>query len=197
MDSTTAILIFSVSQGIIFLAILLFWVVSRRANFSIFVPRVSKVKTLLEQRLVLEAVSACANETSVEKLLNNIGDHAAEMTGYQDWIIWARDRAGNFHVADYLFSDGTRIEGLLSSEDPDLFTWVINNASPLKISRQIINFLHSEASRKAFQHLGKGIIIPFTDYGSVNGFIAMGEKEVFPKREAISFLVSSELLQRL
>ena len=56
MESSNILFIAALAQGLILAVLLVIWFYAGRANYRLFERPVSKAKSLLEQRLILEAL---------------------------------------------------------------------------------------------------------------------------------------------
>ena len=82
MDSSTAIFLLAITHGLVFVSLFIVWYFAGRKSTPFTFKPLAKAKSIREQRLVLEAISACAVERDVASVVRAIGKHAAEMTGF-------------------------------------------------------------------------------------------------------------------
>ena len=185
MDLQLALVYALAFHGVIFVVLFVIWLVALRSGSSTGQFSLRKSKSLLEQRLVMEAISAYSAEKGLKALLSSIGKHAAEMTGFKEWIIWQRQN-DEFAVVDAEIRGGG--QGLAESIDTPLYRWVTQNATPVKLRKTIRENARSAHMRRALEHLSNGIMIPFVDGARVHGFEIVGGQRISRERRSDQFL---------
>ena len=175
MSEQLAFLIAVIIHGCIFLLLFLVWFFTlRRSSAGVWSPLV-RSKILIEQKLVLEAISASNAEKKMQSLLASIGKHAAEITGFAEWVLWLREEGTSFGVvAVDLEINPEAQQALLRSSDPELFSWVIQNASPARIGGFANKLVSTGKMGQTLMRLSNGLMIPFTDGARVIGFAIVG-----------------------
>lgn len=157
---------------------------SRNRNWQPSLFRLISIrKSIIEQKLVLEALSASSREEELGAIIKSIGTYAAGLLGYDKWIVWLRKDRDRFYVAD--FQVGEEIENpasLFNSYDPGLYYWVKSNSISMLITGKIRELAKSREMNQALDSLRNGIIIPLIEADRLHGFIAVGGKKKAIKR---------------
>ena len=188
MDMSFAFLFLGVVHGLIFMALITIWFLAKRTNFRIFQPPLSRAKSLIEQRLVLEALSACAAERGKDSTILSIGKHAAEVTGFVDWAIWLEEgERFHFHSSGIRLSPSEQDE-LRDSSDPLLYSWVRQNAAPLRMGSFVNSFSSGTRMKELLQQLSNGYLLPFADGDDIVGFAIVGGKRLTLEERSDQFL---------
>lgn len=178
-----------VIHGLIFLFIFLFLLVYNPRSSLFRREPLAKAKSLAEQRLLLEAISACAGEPNLPSLLKSIGKHAAETAGFANWLIWMARDDGSFRVAEAAIEGcDMLLDELQSSHDPRLYSWVRRNASPIQMGSHAVGMVESEAMKAALGRLGDGVLIPFIDSETIQGFAVVGGRRLTVERRSRQYL---------
>lgn len=148
-----------------------------------------KAKSLIEQRLVLETISACAHELEVDSIIRSVGKHAAEMTGFEEWVVWLRNEKGDYEVTDFdlKLADSTT-DGLLHGIDYGLQKWVERNPSPVFLKEYVVRTAESAIIHPVLSRLINGVMIPFVDGDNLMGFIIVGGKKLSKEKRSEQFL---------
>ena len=188
MDMSFAFLFLGVVHGLIFLALIVIWFLAKRTNFRIFRPPLSRAKSLIEQRLVLEALSACAAERGKDSTIGSIGKHAAEVTGFEDWAIWLEEGERFYFHSSGIELSHQESEELRASYDPQLYAWVRQNAAPLRMGRFIAGFVSEGRIKELLQHLSNGYLLPFADGDDIVGFAVVGGRRLTMEQRSDQFL---------
>ncbi|HUX05697.1 MAG TPA: histidine kinase dimerization/phospho-acceptor domain-containing protein, partial [Acidobacteriota bacterium] len=175
MSEQFAFLIAVSIHGSIFFILFLVWFFTLRKSAVGARSPLVRSKVLIEQKLVLEAISACNAEKDLHSLLTSIGKHASEITGYVEWILWLRKEGTSFAVAALdLEINPEAQEALTRSSDPDLFSWVIQNASPARMGGFVNELAATDRMGQTLMRLSNGLMIPFIDGARVIGFAIVG-----------------------
>ncbi len=175
MSEQLAFLIAVIIHGCIFLILFLVWFFTlRRSSAGTWSPLV-RSKILLEQKLVLEAISAANAEKNLHSLLVSIGKHAAEITGFEEWVLWLREEGTRFGIVAVDLEINPEAQQALSrSSDPELFSWVIQNAAPARMGGFANKLASTGKMGQTLMRLSNGLMIPFTDGARVIGFAIVG-----------------------
>lgn len=175
MDQSLSFAIQALGHVIVFAMLLAAVYLLQRPGFGLGFPSLVKKKSLLEQRLVFEAISAFAHETSIESLSNSVGRHLAEMTGFREWMLWLRDDEDGFKlVSSETSGSDTGCEALVGCGDERLDGWVAQNAEPILKIVNISDFAREPVLRKALARLDNGLLVPFLDGERLLGYIVLG-----------------------
>jgi signal transduction histidine kinase len=189
MEISNAIVIAAIIHSLVFLALLAIWFVAWRNRFRLFERPLPKAKRLIEQRLVLEALAAFAIEKDRDHLISQIGKHAAETNGFNEWIAWVEDDERRFRIAEVAINLESQVTARLSeSNDRLLYEWVAHNASPLFLRPFVAGFAGNEAMRLALGRLSNGVLIPFVDGEDLIGFVITGGERPLRERRSGQFL---------
>lgn len=191
MQSTTDNVIFlALSQAALFvvLIIIVYLVILKRNSYAS--RGVRKSKTLIEQNLVMEAISACVNEHDFGKTVAAIGRHAAEVTGYSHWLLWVLDdqsRSLRLYAADRSVSDKLK-EKLSLSDDPLLYDWVKRNEEPVPAGAFLADFVTDPDLAKILKVCDRGLMIPLFDGSTTQGFIILYQNKNLKEKRSRQFL---------
>ncbi|HUX07523.1 MAG TPA: ATP-binding protein [Acidobacteriota bacterium] len=185
MEISNAIVAAAIIHSLVFLALLGIWFAAWRNRFRLFERPLPKAKSQIEQRMVLEALSACAVERDFNKIIALIGKHAAEMNGFAEWIIWTADSDRCFRVAEYEIDLSPDDEAQLkASKDPMLYGWITQNASPIFLRPFVGGMAGSEPMRRALKRLSNGVLIPFLDGEETAGFVITGGERLLREQRS-------------
>jgi signal transduction histidine kinase len=159
-------------------------VYSRNKNIQPSLFRLISVrKSIIEQKLVLEALSASSREKELGAIIRSIGTYASGLLGYEQWILWLRKGDNSFVVADFQVSEEIENPSLLfNSHDPGLYHWVRSNAMTMLITGKITELARSSEMLATLNSMKNGIIIPFIEADKLHGFIAVGGSQKGIKR---------------
>jgi signal transduction histidine kinase len=172
MTEQTAFLIAIIVHASIFIILFTVWFLTIRSGVR---SPLTKSKSLSEQKMVLEAISACNRERNLDSLLASLGKHAAEMNGFNSWIIWLREDSKGFRaIAANTGDNPGRPEIPEEFDAPRLCSWVVRNASSAKMGRFAIDLVDSERLRSTLSRLSSGVMIPFIDGIRIVGFVIVG-----------------------
>jgi signal transduction histidine kinase len=189
MEIPNAIVIAAIIHGLVFVALLAIWFIAWRNRFRLFERPLPKAKSLIEQRLALEALASFAIANDREQLISQIGKHAAETTGFSEWIAWVSDEGRRFRTADLEVDLKPEVLAQLSeSNDKLLYDWVAQNSSPLFLRPFAAGFAGNESMRQALQRLSNGVLIPFVDGEDLVGFVITGGERLLRERRSMQFL---------
>ena len=180
--------------GAIYLLILVvliaIWISSRKRRTPIISRRLSKLRSRLEQRLVLEALAAFAIERNIDSLLKAVGNRASQLTGYSSWILWLRSFEGkdeSFSVAKAGGSLPCDPAILFSLRDPAIDKVVRQNETPLAVDQRFANTGCEKETMDALNAILPGLLIPLSDGEVLIGYIVLGGR-VGRERRSEQFL---------
>ena len=185
LSTTENAIMLAIIQGILFvvLVIIVYFIIRKRR--AIQSKGVSRSKNLVEQHMVLEAISACVNENDFDKTVAAIGRHAAEVTDFSNWLLWLLDdNKGDLklHAADKSISTEL-LELLKQNNDPDLYSWVRKNVGPVSTGRFLCQLTQNKNLITVFDKHDTGLMIPFHDGDVIQGFIILlGAKNIKEQR---------------
>ena len=132
MESSIAIAILALVHGFIFLALIAILLSDRWRRTLFRRRRLSRRESRIEQLLVSDTIASCVLEKNLESLLRALGKRAAELNGFEEWIVWLGDGEGNFRPAGNEGKLISAIAGKLHDVGHDqFFDWVRNNGTPM------------------------------------------------------------------
>lgn len=159
-----------------------------RHRFQLF----KKAKNKIEQRLVLEAIAASSIKSDLSSIVHSIGMHAANMTGFTDWIIWLMtDNDGLFRIFDASDSISDQLLSEMQNNDYErLSRYVRNNVSPLPLDGSIVSMTSDSNMKSLFQSFvsNGGLLVPFYDGKKLLGFIILGGRRDITENRSEQFL---------
>ena len=189
MEISNAIVAAAIIHSLVFLALLGIWFAAWRNRFRLFERPLPKAKSQIEQRMVLEALSSCAVERELVKIIEQLGKHAAEMNGFNEWIVWTANDDRRFKVAGFeLELDKTDLAELGTSDDTMLYGWVTQNASPIFLRPFVAGMAGGEPMRRALKRLSNGVLIPFIDGEETAGFVITGGERLLREQRSMQCL---------
>lgn len=188
MNDTTPIIIFIIVVNTIAFMLMMVGVhfFQRRGSFNAGNKR-NALGNQLEQRLVFEAISACALEPEFKDVIQAIGSNAAEKTGFAEWILWLRQENRDFYIADAHGKSFTFSEVKHSGAN-DLYTWVLQNLEPMELGKFVQDMVEDENLKRALINMDEGLLIPFLDGQHLLGFIVLGGKKDSTEGRSTDFL---------
>ena len=159
-------------------------VYTRNRNFQPSLFRLISVrKSIIEQKLVLEALSASSREKELGAIIKSIGTYACGLLGFEQWIVWLRNEENSFYVADFqVDQDHHNPAALFNSKDPGLYHWVRSNAITMLITGKITELANSPEMIAVLTSMKNVMIIPFIEADKLHGFIAVGGNQKAIKR---------------
>jgi signal transduction histidine kinase len=184
-DVTLAILLHGLILALLSFLILYF---SLRRNHFVSKKQLTRAKSQMEQRLILETISAGSHEGDTGALIQSLGKHASEMTGFTRWAIWLKQNGGGFEpVASHPDGSGS---GWVPAEDiaPEFYDWVMRNPSSVRLGSFVTDFAGSDRVRNLMSEFSRGLMIPFVDGADTLGFILLGGAESFAEKRSMQFL---------
>ena len=183
-DITVAILLHGLVLALVSFLILYFSLNKKRFTSR---KHLARAKGQMEQRLILEAISASSHEGDTKTLIESLGKHAAEMTGCVDWAIWLKpDGSGFESVTSHLAGVGGEL--FANNVAPEFFNWVMRNTSSVRLGPFIADFARSDDVRNVFGRFSRGLMIPFVDGADMLGFIILGEASSGAEKRSLQFL---------
>jgi signal transduction histidine kinase len=189
MESTQAIVILAIIHGLIFVALIAILLSDNWRRSRSRFKRLSRRESRIEQRIVAEAITACVIERELLPLLRSIGRRAAELNGFEEWLIWLRDKSGAFNIAAY---EGATTEALAESlsvaEENRFFDWVRINRSPMVFERKAAAMADSEAMKSFLEGIAPALLIPFLDGQLLIGLLIVGGARRARERRSEQFL---------
>ena len=177
MDGSTTIILAIISINFVLFTLMVVWIRFFRSSAESSARPLlgSSPNNSLEQRLVLEAISACALEPGIESIIKALGHNASEKTGYPLWMIWLKNDKGEFYLAA---SDSTiKKNSLLNIVEPKLTAWVRQNPEAVPVSDFLVNLCNEPELASTLKGFGDGIYIPCNDGQQLLGFILLGGKK--------------------
>jgi len=188
MEKTFPLIILISLYGLIILTLLGLWLASFRKRYPLAYRAAAKAKNRLEQKLILEAIAAFANIGDPVAIADSIGKHAAEMTGYDQWIVWLK-LDGFYRVTSASENSEDRDVGEFSENaEPEFIEWMKKNSGPVVFSHNVLEDLHSEKLRESLGSFRKGLLLPFLDATELLGFITLGGKFFYREQRSYQFL---------
>jgi len=189
MESSIAIAILAVVHGFIFLALIAILLSDRWRRTSFRRRRLSRRESRIEQLLVSDTIASCVLEKNLESLVRALGKRAAELNGFEEWIVWLGDGQGNFRPAG---EEGERIStvaGRLRDGGQDqFFDWVRNNGTPMFLEPKAESMASTEGMREVLRRLAPGLLIPFLDGEKLVGLLLLGGMLKVRERRSEQFL---------
>ena len=175
MESSFAIAILAVIHGLIFLALIAILLSDRWRRARFRRRRLSRRESRTEQLLVAESIASCVLEKNLESLVRALGKRAAELNGFEEWIVWLGDGQGNFRPAG---EEGERVSALAGKlrdvGQDQFFDWVRNNGTPMLLEPKAEAMASAEAVREVLRRLTPGLLIPFLDGEKLVGVLLLG-----------------------
>ena len=189
MESSFAIAILAVIHGLIFLALIAILLSDRWRRARFRRRRLSRRESRTEQLLVAESIASCVLEKNLESLVRALGKRAAELNGFEEWIVWLGDGQGNFRPAG---EEGERISALAGKlrdvGQDQFFDWVRNNGTPMLLEPKAEAMASAEAVREVLRRLTPGLLIPFLDGEKLVGVLLLGGMLKVRERRSEQFL---------
>ena len=148
-----------------------------------------KTHNVKEQRLLRELLASCSEVLDLNTILNSLGNHASQATGFEQWIIWLRGKNREFYIAAAKISDQQMLKQLdKSSPETRFFTWVTQNHEPLELTSETRSLCSSPEMQKVLHVFKGGLLIPFYDLKETMGFVTVGGKKMIKENRSQQFL---------
>lgn len=187
MNDISPVIYFVIAVNTVIFLLMMVWVRFFQKGAEGGISKKANVNSRLEQRLVLEAISACALEPGLKDIIFAVGNNAAEKTGFPFWMIWLREGNDDFHLADFFLGSNNIID-LQGVREEQLITWVKQNPEPVETGPFLQEMCKNQKMKQAVSLMGGGLLIPFNDGQHLLGFIILGGKKNIQEKRSADFL---------
>jgi signal transduction histidine kinase len=189
MEIDIGIAVLAIGHIVVFLVLVLLVTFSGRRRELSRRSRLARVKNQREQQLLQEVISSCEGLFELPIVVKAVCDHAAEATGYREWMIWLVRDDHNYRVVDCSIQDfNFDLQDLRDSVDPELYRWVRQNSAVLYLNRFVPTLSASRAMHKALERLSNGILVPLSHLGGIQGFLIVGGEQASDEKRSDQFL---------
>ena len=171
----SSVIVITILNGAVFLTLIaiIFFLNKRREEISIRTQ--PKLKSGLEQRLLLEAISSCALKENLDSVVESLGKHAAEVAGYSHWAIWLESDTGWFvlkAIGGDKVSEFKQNIGARAGED--FSAWIRINPYPIQLNSFVTTLKNNTETNPLLARFVNGLLIPFVDGEAVLGVVLLG-----------------------